>query len=318
MFNWVDLLIIIIFAVYVLDGYRRGFLRLAWELIGLVVAFFFALKFYSGLEHFLQTYLRFSETYARPIAFLFIWIVAQVIFYIAGQYLSLYTPIVLKESKANRYFGLVPAAAKGVIFIAILLILLIVSPVSSELKNTINHSLIGEKLINKIAKIEGDIEKVFAGDNPASSITNTQVQENETKLNFSTTDIKIDEQAEDKMFNMVNLEREKAGVKLLEKNILVRNVARSHGRDMLIRGYFSHNSPTGDTLLTRLNNSHVEFTSAAENIALAPTIDLAQIGLMNSPKHKINILDPTYTEIGIGVIDAGQYGLMVNQDFINN
>ena len=38
---------------------------------------------------------------------------------------------------------------------------------------------------------------------------------------------------------------------------------------------------------------------------------------MNSEKHRENILDPSVTRVGIGVMDAGQYGMMVTQDFVN-
>jgi uncharacterized protein YkwD len=38
-------------------------------------------------------------------------------------------------------------------------------------------------------------------------------------------------------------------------------------------------------------------------------------GLMNSPGHRANILNREFTRVGIGVQDAGIYGLMVTQNF---
>jgi uncharacterized protein YkwD len=52
-----------------------------------------------------------------------------------------------------------------------------------------------------------------------------------------------------------------------------------------------------------------------ENLALAPSVDLAHIGLMNSPSHRENILDPNFKRIGIGIIDADPYGKMITQVF---
>lgn len=315
--NIIDVLIIIVFGIYVWDGYRRGFLSLMWELIGLVVAFIFALRFYDGISLFMQNSFHVKEVYARPISFLFIWIVTQVFFYFAGRLISFYVPTVMKESRVNHYFGLIPASIKGVILIAIMLVMLVIFPINNTFKNAINNSYIGSELVKQTAKIESSMEQLFAGSSILSnSLTSSRVEDESTKLNFTTTDIKIDENGEKQMLDMVNLERQKAGLAPLKSNILLRNVARAQGRDMLVKGYFAHTSPSGETLNIRLNNAQVNYVAAAENIALAPTVDLAEIGLINSPKHRENILNSSFTEIGIGVLDAGSHGLMINQTFI--
>jgi len=316
--NWVDLVIVLIFGLYVWDGYRRGFLKLLWELVSIILAFIFGLKFYPFLSDILASSFNLSELYAKPIAFLTIWFAVQVIFYFVGRLLAFYTPASMKESPINHYLGFIPAALKGVIFIAVLLILFIVIPLSSYLRNSINHSFFGGALVRATAKIESQIENVFnTNSGGLTSLTNINNLDDSAALNFSTTNISIDENGENEMLHMINSERQKVGLKPLESDVLVRNVARAQSRDMLIKGYFSHNSPDGKGLFDRLTLAHVSFTSAAENIALAPTIELAQMGLMNSPKHKENILDPSFTKVGIGVIDAGPYGLMVTQDFVN-
>lgn len=315
MINWIDFIILIVFVIYVWDGYRRGFLRLIWELLGILIAFIFALKFYAPVATFLGNNFSLLDLYTKPISFLAIWFLAQFIFYLAGHYLSFYTPVLLKDSKLNHYFGLIPAALKGIVFISVLLILLMILPISMGIKATIQTSLIGNLLVRETSKIESKFEAIFSGgDTLSGSLTGTSLNES-SKLDFKTTNTTIDDQSERQMISLVNIEREKAGLKSLQEDILLRNIARVHGRDMLIRGYFSHDSPTGETLANRLKNAQVTYTAAAENIAMAPTVELAHIGLMNSPKHKANILDPSFTHIGIGVIDAGQYGLMVTQNF---
>ena len=55
--------------------------------------------------------------------------------------------------------------------------------------------------------------------------------------------------------------------------------------------------------------------AAGENLALAPTLQLAHDGLMKSPGHRANILSTNYRTVGIGIVDGGPYGLMVTQDF---
>jgi uncharacterized protein YkwD len=97
----------------------------------------------------------------------------------------------------------------------------------------------------------------------------------------------------------------------------LRKLARSHSLDMFQRGYFSHYTPDGLSPFDRMNAANIEYTYAGENLALAPSTDLAMQGLMNSPGHRANILNPNFNKIGIGAIDGGIYGIMFSQEFTN-
>lgn len=94
-------------------------------------------------------------------------------------------------------------------------------------------------------------------------------------------------------------------------------VARKHSVDMFQKGYFSHVSPDGKGPFDRMRNDGVRFTNAGENIALAPTLDIAHSGLMHSPGHRANILRPEFGRLGIGIVDGGKYGFMISQEFRN-
>ena len=94
-------------------------------------------------------------------------------------------------------------------------------------------------------------------------------------------------------------------------------VGRNHSRDMFSRGYFSHYSPEGKDVGDRLDEAGIDYSAAGENLALAPTVSRANSGLINSLGHKRNILDPSFSKIGIGVVDGGVYGKMFTQVFTN-
>ena len=79
--------------------------------------------------------------------------------------------------------------------------------------------------------------------------------------------------------------------------------------------YFSHIAPDGSDPAKRIERGGVSFTYVGENLAYAPSVETAHEGLMESPGHKRNILDPKYRRIGIGVIDSGIYGRMFTQNF---
>jgi uncharacterized protein YkwD len=146
------------------------------------------------------------------------------------------------------------------------------------------------------------------------------VSDNESEtviLNFQTTNMTVDQNAEDYILNQINIQRQEVGVEPLTENSLLQNVARLNSREMLAQGYFSHVSFNGQTLFDRLTNAKINFNQAAENLALAPTSQSVENGLENSPKHKANMINPNFTKVGIGVENAGKYGLMVTEDFID-
>jgi uncharacterized protein YkwD len=63
--------------------------------------------------------------------------------------------------------------------------------------------------------------------------------------------------------------------------------------------------------------AHIAFLTAGENLALAQTLAIAHTGLMHSPGHRANILNPAYHRVGIGIIEGGVHGLMISQEFRN-
>ncbi len=314
MFTWVDALIIIIVLLYIYSGYRQGFLRMFVDIIGVVISFLIALKFYSlAGEIFVSWGL--NPNLAKPMGFFVLWTVVQMVFWGLTVLIFHYIPTLFHENKINKILGTIPGAIKGLLIVAIFLIILIILPFSQSLKDTLSKSAFAGTLIKSTAKIENQMETVFGQLNTLTFTGTVSETDGTTELNFSTNNFENDAEAESKMLDLINKERTKNGLLPLTADPLIRNVARAHSMDMLQKGYFAHEDPMGLTPADRLTLSHVTFRVAGENLALAPSIDLAHIGLMNSPKHRENILDPQYGRIGIGVMDAGPYGLMVTQNF---
>jgi uncharacterized protein YkwD len=86
---------------------------------------------------------------------------------------------------------------------------------------------------------------------------------------------------------------------------------------MFRRGYFAHITPDGKSPFDRMRSAGVRYLSAGENLALGQTLNICHNGLMHSPGHRANILDPSYGRVGIGILDGGMHGLMVTQNFRN-
>ena len=118
------------------------------------------------------------------------------------------------------------------------------------------------------------------------------------------------------MFDLVNEERADKGIGPLEIDMELVELARKKSQDMVDLGYFSHQSPTYGSPFDMLREAGVNYVRAGENIAGAPQTERAHVNLMNSPGHRANILNSSYTHIGIGIIDGSRYGKIYTQLFI--
>jgi len=125
-------------------------------------------------------------------------------------------------------------------------------------------------------------------------------------------DLTADEQ---KMLNLINQERAKEGLSPLKPNSELVRLARLKAKDMISKGYFSHTSPTYGSPFDMMKSAGVSYRYAGENLAGASGVETAHKNLMNSPGHKANILNKSFTEVGIGIIDGGPYGKMFVQMF---
>jgi len=181
----------------------------------------------------------------------------------------------------------------------------------------VSSSRIGEPLVSNIQGFDKEINEVFGGAvNDALTFLTIEPKTDELlQLNFSTTKVEIDRASEIEMLSLINQERELQGLKSLEEDPALREVARRHCLDMLARGYFSHYTPEGKSPFDRMAEGNIDFKFAGENLALAPNAKLAMKGFMGSPGHRANILSKDFNLAGIGVIDGGIYGEMFCQEF---
>lgn len=118
-----------------------------------------------------------------------------------------------------------------------------------------------------------------------------------------------------KMVDLVNSERAKAGLSPLKIDVKLTEVAQVKSSDMVKNNYFSHTSPTYGSPFDMMRKFGVTYSAAAENIALNASVEAAHSALIASQGHRQNILNPTYTTIGIGVTNGPQ-GKVYVQMFI--
>ncbi len=124
---------------------------------------------------------------------------------------------------------------------------------------------------------------------------------------------------------LVNEERAKNNLPPLKLVSSLTASARHHAMDMAVDNYFDHNSmdAVGGELkvvcgtFDRISLWYKGWSGAAENIAAGlNSPQKAMEAWMNSEGHRVNILNPGYTEFGVGYYSgAGQFPSYWVQDF---
>lgn len=315
--NYIDLIIILILIFYVSEAFRHGF----WILIADFLSFFgsliTSLRIYHYFSDFLKLNFNLSISIANALGFLLSAIILESLMgYLFGLLLHK-LPEKFVKHKLSKLLGLMPAVGEGVVLISFFITLLMSLPIKPQVKTDIEDSKMGSFILLKTSIIESKLNEVFGGvinDSLTYFTVNTNSKEN-VNLDIRSFSLKIDEKAETQMFVKVNEERRKLAIPELVWEPSLVPVARAHAKDMWERKYFSHYSPEGKDVGDRLQKANINFSFAGENLALAPTVNTAHTGLMNSKGHRENILEPRFKKIGIGVIDNGVYGKMFVQVF---
>ena len=113
---------------------------------------------------------------------------------------------------------------------------------------------------------------------------------------------------ENEVIRLVNEIRAQNGLKPLTANWELSRVARYKSQDMVDNRYFSHTSPVYGSPFQMIRNFGLSFRSAGENIAYGQRTPQAVVNAwMNSSGHRANILNASYTQIGVGYVANGHY-----------
>jgi uncharacterized protein YkwD len=120
-----------------------------------------------------------------------------------------------------------------------------------------------------------------------------------------------------RIFDLVNRERASYGLDPLTRNSTLQNQASDYACELIEYDYFAHVNPvTQSTLRDRSGRFGYAYQVIGENLAAGQTTpERAFADWLESPSHRDNILDPRFTELGIGIKLGGDYGIYWVQEF---
>ncbi len=117
-----------------------------------------------------------------------------------------------------------------------------------------------------------------------------------------------------KMLASINAVRTEMGLSRVILNQNLNTIAQNHSNDMVQRNFFGHRNLSGETPDDRRLKANYP-TLVGENLADAPTLKAALAGLLRSPIHRANILNPAWTRVGLGITKSSDGNFKVAQEF---
>ena len=319
----VDFVILGGILLYGIGGMRRGFISGTLGVVGLFLTVAGALAATAPVATIIRGLfpsLPVPETLLRVLAFVVALAIAQVLFSIVSRVvLGAAEPLRRAAGPlgmVERVLGFFPGVAMGIILAALIITPLRLFPVFRGLSSALDDSLVAREITHLVGDWSPQFENLLrniAGN--GVDLPSRIIQPGENVQVPRSTDVQVDAEAETRMLELLNAERVKAGLKPLLADDKLRDVARQHSQEMFRLGYFAHISPTDGSPADRLKRAGIAFATAGENLAYAPTVEVAHSGLMASPGHRRNILTPEFTRVGIGVVRGGLYGRMFTQNF---
>jgi uncharacterized protein YkwD len=317
--NLVDLLLVVVVLLGMGSGWRQGFVSGALSLTTLAASLLFALVFHVPVASWLVRQSWVADPWAAPVAFGSTLVAASLVLGGIARALMRRLPYRVHAFGLNRWLGLVPGAVTGCIHAAVVAVVLTALPLSERVADEVRGSALAERLGEPAERLEARLRPIFepAVKRTMRSLTIAPESHESVRLPFSVARATPRPDLEAAMLVLVNEERVKAGVPALQADPQALDTARAHSRDMFARGYFSHIGPDGATPFDRMRANGLRFRTAGENLALAPSLPMAHKGLMDSPGHRANILQPAFGRLAVGILDGGRHGLMVTQTFRN-
>ena len=318
--NLLDLIIVLVVLSAAFAGFRRGFMLGVYELVLIGVGFLFAAATYRPIAGQLERFLDFQAAILNIIAF----IVAIMLFQLVA---SITTGNIVRWSRraigfvpgasiVDRIGGIFPGLVHGLLLATLLVLPIGFFATPDAFQNQLADSRFAIGLYRESSNVVlravtgagldvGDFVAVTPRQTDGGYVLPFEV----------TSGLDVDRSAEEQMLALVNAERIAAGLQPLVVDPELAQVARAHSEDMFRNGYFSHDSSTTGSPFDRINAAGIAYVVAGENLALAPTLSVAHEGLMDSPGHRANILEPSFGRVGIGAISSPGRGTMYTQLF---
>src|SRR5260221_14577846 len=160
-FNFLDLVIFLILLFYIREGYNLGFTLAFLDLACFVIAFIAALKFYTFVATVFTLFFGMPLGIANALAFFIVAFVSEIILSLLARRITRYLPSLPPGGRTakvfhslNHWLGIVPGILSAFIILSFILSVIVTFPSSPFIKQAVNNSVIGSKLVADTSQFE--------------------------------------------------------------------------------------------------------------------------------------------------------------------
>ncbi|MFL5739010.1 MAG: CvpA family protein, partial [Flavisolibacter sp.] len=141
--NYVDIILLLIMALAVWGGWRKGFILGTVNLIVWIGSLLLGFLFYQYLGNLIQGYFPTLGVWTLPLAFLITLIVSRILLAFFFNTILSRTPETIHSHGANKFLGIIPGIINGVIYATILAAILMSVPLMNNLSKKTRESRLG-------------------------------------------------------------------------------------------------------------------------------------------------------------------------------
>jgi uncharacterized protein YkwD len=315
--NTADIIILFIILLSAFTGYKKGFIYFSTVCIkwcGSVAAPFFLAPIITNV---LRSEFQVQELWLFITSFIVLFLITFGVLSVAESWLLFYTKKTTHAHWFNKTTGVIGGLAAGLLLTTVSYHI-IHSSYWEEGNEELNESFFATNYRELFGTSAEDMVNTIVASVEGLQVAGATTTDPSSKKEiFQTMKFNSDASKELQLLELVNSERSLRKLSPLRLSDELSQAARLHGADMFTRGYFSHNTPEGKDPFQRLNTLNISYKYAGENLAYSYTITRAHIALMKSPGHRANILNPKFSRIGISVLNGGNKGLIIVQEFKN-
>jgi len=182
---------------------------------------------------------------------------------------------------------------------------------------------------NTIANNVFNIDSTMANNSTSTNAIESNKAKSNASTNVNSVDVQglpnlptkypitVQDSAEQKILELMNAKRTEAGLEPLTLDNTLVQVSRYKSNNMIQNNFFDHTNPDGTKWTNWLQTIGYKYTTTGENIAYN-TSDPVELfnQWWNSPGHRANMMNASYTKVGMGVI-YGNSKYMGTQEFSN-
>ncbi|MGM0437140.1 MAG: CvpA family protein [Bacillota bacterium] len=157
--NVLDLILILFFLLFIINGYKNGFIEQISVILGIVISFYFAIRFYPEMEVLLVPYFDIPERLLEFISFSLIFIILNILIHLLAEGIKNILDLLFLKS-LDQLMGAFLGLIKGIL-ILYLLILFINQIPYTKVRNLVDNSIIAKNFLEMNPKIQNSLENFF-------------------------------------------------------------------------------------------------------------------------------------------------------------